>query len=265
MSLLISAFEGFSDQDFETYASARWSNNRYNLPRMKVKERLTALARAALPTLEGWSLDASSEIPDVWNGRSVQDQWVYLIRDASARARLEPLLNQKQSLMAQVQDPAQHHQHLILGLRLDVEGLAFGLWLHAHAAVDRAHVLARAAAEPEGLAAALAPLEMAPSALLARLRVAAMEPWLFVGERLPRDEVEALGGDIEARVAAQLEALSGLWRFAAWDEAHDHGAALAQLSALEAARAARAVTLAQQQEVAEAERAQRQEEAIARA
>ena len=93
-NLLTSAFEGLTPVDFQVYDRACRSNNQFNLGRMRAKERMLELAASlpALPGAEGLELAATREIPGIWNNRVVQDQWVYLVRDAAARALIAPAL-----------------------------------------------------------------------------------------------------------------------------------------------------------------------------
>ncbi|MCA9542335.1 MAG: hypothetical protein KC620_25735, partial [Myxococcales bacterium] len=201
MSLLLAEFSGLTDEDFDLYRADRWSNNLFNLGRMRTKERVLALAKAMLARLDmtGLTVEGSSEIPSVWNGRQVRDQWAYVLRDAEARRTIQPVMARNLDLATKVQDPAEHHRHALLYVRLDDQRLEVGLRLHHLAAVDLANLLGRAEAEGAVLDAAVADLpedvRLDGSRLTAaRLRdqaraVKAGEgEWLVAARVLPRAE-----------------------------------------------------------------------------
>lgn len=263
MALLISGFEGLGDADFDVYRQACWSSNVHNLDRMRTKARVVALAermRAAVADV-GLVAGASSEIPSVWNGRTVKDQWAYLLRPEAARKQLQPVMARSTDLAAKVKDPAEHHQHLVLALRLDHEGLEVGLRLHAHATVDLANLEGHAQVDPAGLEAALSEIgglvlsdgrPVSAAGLLASVRTVreasgtAEGPWVVVARRMPRAEVVAAGVDLADQVVATALSLLPLLHFAAWTPENDHVGVRQQAAAL-------AEEVEQKREVAEAE------------
>lgn len=263
MALLISGFEGLGDADFDVYRQACWSSNVHNLDRMRTKARVVALAermRAAVADV-GLVAGASSEIPSVWNGRTVKDQWAYLLRPEAARKQLQPVMARSTDLAAKVKDPAEHHQHLVLALRLDHEGLEVGLRLHAHATVDLANLEGHAQVDPAGLEAALADIgalvlsdgrPVSAAGLLASVRSVreasgtAEGPWVVVARRVPRAEVVAAGVGLADQVVATALSLLPLLHFAAWTPENDHVGVRQQAAAL-------AEEVEQKREVAEAE------------
>lgn len=249
--LLISAFEGLTDEDFEVYAPPCWSSNLKNLPRMKTKERVVAVAAALRDALdmEGLVLEASSEIPSVWNNREVRDQWAFVLRDADARRTLAPVVARHQGLQAAVQNPAEHHRHLLLYVRLHHEGLEVGLGAHQHATVDLANLLGRARTDGEALRGLVDGLPEGMrgegadpvQGLLDSAREAhAGEAERFaIAEHIGRDAAVAAGADLADRVRGVAELLRPLFEYIAWSPSNDHVGVGEALDELEAARAKR--------------------------
>ena len=125
MSLLSSDFDGLLDEDFDIYRPECWSSNLHNLGRMKTKERVVSLAKSLGSVFDDsdLKLGASSEIPSVWNGRAVQDQWAYFLRNESAQRTLQPVLQRRLDLASRVSAPADHFKHLFFGVRLSEDAL----------------------------------------------------------------------------------------------------------------------------------------------
>ncbi|MEZ4467138.1 MAG: hypothetical protein R3F43_22505, partial [bacterium] len=229
MALLISGFEGFSDGDFDVYRPACWSNNLHNLDRMRTKARLMALGerlRAAVD--DAWLvLEASSEIPSVWNGRQVRDQWAYLLRSDAARRQLQPVVARSVDLATRVKDPAEHHRHLLLAVRIDDAVLEVGVRIHQHSTVDLANLLGRAERAGDELAALVAALPaevtlgsepVTVAGLLAAARAAQRgeADWVLVSRTWPRAEAVAAGEGLAEQLVATADALMPLFRFVAW-------------------------------------------------
>lgn len=263
MALLISGFEGLAERDFDVYQPACWSNNLHNLDRMRTKARVKLLADQVRAALDGdWAVEASSEIPSIWNGRQVQDQWAYVVRPKTARAPLLALLGKGLKLAERIKDPAEHHQHVLLSVRIDQAHIEVGLRAHARATVDLTNLLERAKAEPEAFAERAAALpdglaidDAAPTGdrLLAAARstLAGDREWLDVVRRWTRDEALALGTDLQDLIRQTAEGLAPLFAFMAWTPENDHAGAASELdafaaavderaSSIEAARAAKA-------------------------
>lgn len=263
MALLISGFEGLAERDFDVYQPACWSNNLHNLDRMRTKARVKLLADQVRAALEGdWAVEASSEIPSIWNGRKVQDQWAYVVRPRAAREPLLALLGKGLKLAERIKDPAEHHQHVLLSVRIDQAVIEVGLRAHARATVDLTNLLERAKAEPDALAAHVAALpdgliidDAEPSAerLLAAARstLAGDREWLDVVQRWTREEALALGVDLQNIIQQITKNLTPLYGFMAWSPQNDFAGATSELDAfaaavderasnIEAARAAKA-------------------------
>ena len=126
MSLLASDYDGLSEPDFDVYRSECWSSNRFNLQRMKTKEKVSSLAKSLSSMFDAadFHMESSSEIPSVWNGRCVKDQWSYWLRNPNAQRQLQPILAKRLDLATRIKAPADHLKHVLLCVRLDHESLA---------------------------------------------------------------------------------------------------------------------------------------------
>lgn len=249
MSLLNAGFEGLTEEDFDQYLPKCWSNNRYNLGRMRVKERLGLLiesVRAAIGA-EGLTVESSSEIPSVWNGRQVRDQWAYVIRDSAEKRRLQPVMAKQLDMASRLKAPAEHLQHALIAVRLDHEVLEIALRINAHAVVDIINLLARAAADVAPLDAALANLDeeillddapVTVPQLLAAADAARQgeREWIVVGRRIPREDAIAAGMDVVDLAGAVGTRLAPLFSYLRWREDNDHVGVETQLSTLKAER-----------------------------
>lgn len=255
MALLISGFEGLAERDFDVYQPACWSNNLHNLDRMRTKARVKLLADQVRSALEGdWAVEASSEIPSIWNGRQVRDQWAYVVRPRAAREPLLALLGAGMNLADRIKDPAEHHQHVLLSVRIDEAHLEVGLRAHARARVDLTNLVERASAEPAVFAERVAALPegltidgAAPTAerLLAAARstLAGDREWLDVIRRWTRAEALEAGLALQERVHALAEGLTPLFTFMAWSPANDFAGATSALDAFAAKVDARTSTI----------------------
>jgi hypothetical protein len=134
-------FDGFVGQDFAIYVPEKWTSNVFNLQRMQVKQKLDALGAALAEHVTPWDLDleheTSSERPSIWNQKKVQDQWLYFFRNARAQKELQTILDRERTIAQNVDDPAHHHRHMVLGLRVDHHGAAVLCLIHRNAWLDR--------------------------------------------------------------------------------------------------------------------------------
>ena len=96
---------------------------------MKTKERVKALAQGmgAFIELDGLRLEATSEIPSIWNGREVREQWAFYVRDDDARQYLQPVIANRMDLSDRIKAPADHLKHIFLGVRIDQNSLEISL------------------------------------------------------------------------------------------------------------------------------------------
>ncbi|MFN3196820.1 MAG: hypothetical protein ACE366_00185 [Bradymonadia bacterium] len=277
-SLLISAFEGLSTEDFEVYAPKCWSNNLHNLDRMRTKDRLMALLGAVQEQVDGaqgLSAAATSEIPSVWNGRKVKDQWAYLIRGTEARNQIFPLLAADMGLAARLQEPADHQRHGVVYVSIDLEGLTVGLTLHKHATIDLKNAVARKdEADLAGLleAAASAGLtlngEAPAAATLAARCTQALEGVIdevTLSRRWPQGEILDFGAGLVDEVKGLFEALIPIYAFIAWSAENDHAGVSDRLSAFAESKARHEAEAEARLAELEEKRAARAAEAQARA
>jgi len=146
MSFFSEGFEAFAEADFDAFAEPKWSSNRFNLERMRVAERLRLLERrltaALAPHAEGTEVGATDARPTVFNGNKVDALWIWRVRDESTRRLLDRLLDRGASLVERVEDPAEHHRHTVLALRIDAAGIQAGVYLHGNARVDIENLVA---------------------------------------------------------------------------------------------------------------------------
>ena len=134
-------FEGFSSADFDSYTPDKWSSNLHNLPRMQVKQKLSALASLLKADLDKLNLDleheTSAERPSIWNQKQVRAQWLFFSRNAKAQRDLQTIIDRNRTLAENIDDPAHHHRHAILGIRVDAHGAAVVFGVHRSAWLDR--------------------------------------------------------------------------------------------------------------------------------
>lgn len=142
---LFMGFVGFSEQDFNAYDERKWASNRFNLERMRARETVEALARSVFPTERqkafGLEQVSSHDHPTLFNRRQVDSQWVYLVRNHEEQKRLTAKIDSEHSVAVQVGDPALHHLHAIVGLRLHFDGLDVLFGIHRHAGLDLRNLL----------------------------------------------------------------------------------------------------------------------------
>lgn len=252
-------FDGFAREDFETYTPDKWSSNLHNLARMQVKQKLEALGAAVAPKLEALDLslacETSSERPSIWNQKQVRSQWLYFYRDGRAQRELAALLDRERSLRESVGDPAHHHGHIVLGVRVDQHGVAVLCGIHKAAWLDRRN-LGKKWEDPHERAKCLAILgrlgpdfhwiaegeryacsELAEARLGPVMeRVDDVEDWLAI-EHLY--SVEADAPKTPAFVERTAEVMTGLapfYRFVAWSKENDFASMAKKVVAAKRAR-----------------------------
>lgn len=241
---MAAAFSGFGPADFLAYEEHKWASNRFNLERMRAREKLQQLAGAAAGVAGvdalGLGMEATHDHPTIFNHKRVDAQWVFFARPEAERKRLSVLIDKEHPLHRVVEDPAPHHLHAILGLRLDLAGLEVGLRIHRNAWVDvrnlgarctsaegRAALVALIAAVPGGVVCAGGPEiagELVDDETLAPLS-AGGEPeteWILVARRFDREDPLLTSPDLTTAVASTLGSLVPLYAFAAWREDNDH-------------------------------------------
>ena len=235
MSLLNTEFEGFLAEDFDAYLAEKWSNNLHNLSRMKVKDKVQRLIKSIhadlnLPELK---VEASSEIPSVWNGRKVEDQWAYLLRGEVARRQLQPVLARRTDLATRVKVPAEHYRHALLCVRIDHEQIEIGVRISQHATVDLANLQGRASGDSETLEAIMSALPEGMGVdgcpgqtedLLAALAAARTgeRDWVLVCKHVSRDEAIELGAEMITEVQTAARGVLPLFNYLHWTPDNDY-------------------------------------------
>ncbi len=141
------SFEGFATADFDAFAQNKWSSHAFNRERLEVKLKLSSLGKELVqrlaPKLEGEQVVVTEERPSIFNQHQAKHLTLYFIRSEKERRLLDSILDRGKSVAELVNDPALHHKHIILGIRLSHQGLEAGLWVHRDAWVDWKNVVQR--------------------------------------------------------------------------------------------------------------------------
>ncbi len=291
IDVIVKRFEGFEDADFDAFRPEKWLSNRFNRERMVVRHKLMALGAASRrrdgERLAGLDAETSDDRPSHRNQRSVDHMLLYLLRRARERRTVEPVIHRQRPMALMVADPALHHQHAHLAVRVDLAGVDVALQVFGHAHVDVANLKAVVADEERG-AALLATLqglgegwdlfaepgdriwpvaELDLDALRTSLTVLA-EPFGVWGVRrkIPRTEAEALSeAGFADQAGAWLEALLAAYQAVAWSPDNDRIGLGVRLEQEARQRADAEAQAAQARLRQEEERLRRQQEARARA
>ncbi len=265
----------FEAADFDAYLPNKWNSNMYTLERRRVKTKLEALGNQLVEELENAGLSlimhSSDEFPSFWNKKRVDSQWLFFSRGEAAREELSALIDKERTLKDTLEDPTPLYRHLFLGVSVNETHLEIGLRLHHDAWVDRRNFLGLfAGEEPRGkLAGTIAELpehyqlstndenlQSLEGFDMARLEALVNafdteKAWLFIGARLPRDQVLVLGGDISDTAREVFQCLIPVYRFIAWSPSND-------AIAMDEVLRERNEALRQTREVLDRERAERE-------
>jgi hypothetical protein len=242
----MAAFEGFCDSDFDVFAEKKWASNAFNRERLEVKLKLTALGKDLAADLfkrfPGQEMGLTEERPSIFNQHKVQELTLYFLRDEAARRQLEGILDRQTSIAEKVQDPAFHHKHLTLGVRLHQGGIEAGLYLHQHAWVDWKNAQERCKeyfeqgrlqeeirALPESLKYCRGE-RLLPACPAARTLTCAAVlgdfgqagPWTIFGELVDRKEACAAAAGLTERIGRLFETLTALHAFLGWRRDNDY-------------------------------------------
>jgi hypothetical protein len=240
----MASFNGLTQADFDAYLEPKWGSNRFNLERMKAREKLQALATqaAAASSLAGLDLgqEATHDHPTIFNHKRVDAQWVFFSRPESERKRLGLVIDKEHPLHRRIEDPAPHHHHVVLSLRLDTAGLEVGMRVHENAWLDVRNLSARCE-RPEDRAELLRLLGALPDAVacLGGANAPASEvtegqvaeaasalghgqEWLSITRSFERTDPILATGDLVPAAADLLDRLLPVYRFTAWSESNDH-------------------------------------------
>lgn len=239
------SFRGVQQDMFGLYVPAKWSSNVHNLPRMRCKDSLVALAAQIEAQvgdlLAGLSRASSDEKPNISNQKRVDAQWVYWSRDAAERQSLASFLEKMPLGDASIFTVAPHEKHASMALVLGGERLDVGVFVPSGASVDRRNLATKLGQSWERNAA-LTVLRGLPAEAIVRLGSEDVVPAhalgdadlvalggkltpahgpLFVGLSWTPQEAEDAGADLADHIGVALSPLGALYRFAAWHRGND--------------------------------------------
>jgi hypothetical protein len=241
----MNSFCGFTSTDFDAFDPKKWSSHAYNRERLEVKLKLSDLGKALMhqlaQQLAGQEPGLTEERPSIFNQQKVRDLTLFFARGSEARRELEAIVEKHCSMAEKVLDPALHHKHIIVGLRIHADGIEFGLWLHHDAWVDWKNLIERCKEhyEREKLVEIIAGLDDSlcffqgdrPTTAMTRARSVAVDqligsqgdaqPWTFYGEYLGCSDAVAAGPQLIERVAQTFIRLWPLHQFITWRRDND--------------------------------------------
>jgi len=248
-------------RDFDAYAPEKATSNAYSRPRLEVKQRALAWARAVVARLGelGIAVDVhgSDEHPTLRNKKRVDCQWVFFWRDQGARDELDRLQGRGRSIAAEIDDPSPFTRHAFLALRLDSGAVEVCFAVHPEAQVDVENLRARladeeAAAEltgalralPEQFALGVSPEDRVaassatPEALRAFVeRAAAGQVPLWIGWSVSRETAIEHSALLDEQLEDAIAALAPIYRLVAWSRDNDRIALDRRLESAEQERA----------------------------
>ena len=176
---------------------------------------------------------SSSEIPSVWNGRQVKEQWTYLTRNQESQKRLQTVIASELDLTERLKAGAEHERHLVLFARLDAEGISFGLRWTRFSVIDNRNLLALLEKNTEAVPLALDTfgegwLLSGKSITLSGLKSEIND--LCEGKRdsmtllssVKREDAIELGEKLVQHLSQRLSRCLPLLRLCLWSEANDH-------------------------------------------
>ncbi len=147
-------FDGFVAADFDAFEEKKWSSNRYNLERMRVRNKLQALEAQINTRFEAAGVAIQSDVtldhPTILNNKKVDAIWLTFSRTEEQRRALSKFIEREIPLADRVQDADPRHQHLHLGVRVGFEGVEVGLTLHRHAVLDVRNLIEKSTDAWEG-------------------------------------------------------------------------------------------------------------------
>lgn len=240
-----SEFEQFLPEDFDAYLEEKWNSNMFTLPRRKVKNKLAAIGRLLSTDLEqadlSLNMNLSDEFPSLLNKKLVDTQWLFFSRDETARKKLTDFVDKERTLASTVADPTPRYRHIFLGMALNKDHLAIGMYLHHDAWVDRSNLInllndgtkktelvTLVTQLPEHYVIGLGDTETTSPAQFEENDIDdfteqfhSEKGWLFMGARLPRDQVPILGTEVGTTARQVIEFLIPVYKFFAWSPDND--------------------------------------------
>ncbi len=155
MALFFSNFPGFNEDDFKAFEPKKHSSNRYNLERMKVREKLDFLGKSIaggiLQAIKKGKWGTTEHVPSLFNQRKVDELSLYFTRPDDEQRLIAPYVDSRVSLPAQIKDAGEHMRNLNLFVRIYEDGVDVGLRCHSTAYVDVMNLLAGAKEQPDEL------------------------------------------------------------------------------------------------------------------
>ena len=241
----MSSFSGFTPENFDAFAQEKWASHAYNRERLEVKLSLTSLGKACEPdilqTLPDLEMGLTEERPSIFNQHKVRAQSVYFLRNEVARQEIGVILDKGASIAQHVSDPALHHRHINLAVRIGLGGLEAGLWLHPNARIDWKNVVERCSShwerdnlndelktlpetvvyrqERDQFAAGKAVREVDCEELLHGFSAGSAP--IFFGEIIDRGDPVLASPDLVGRLSALFAGLLDLYSFISWRRDND--------------------------------------------
>lgn len=235
----------FTPEDFDAYLPEKWNSNMFTLARRKVKGKLERIGQKLDEALKEGGLSLvmhlSDEFPSLWNKKLVKSQWLFFSRDEAARDELTGLIDKERTLADTLADPTPRFRHVYLGVAVNKDYLEIGLHLHYDAWVDRQNFLsivrnAESLNELEELIQALpahyeiglqgddavSPSECGADDISELARAFEENAGgLFIGARLPGDQVPVLGADVLETAREVFQLLIPIYKRVAWSPDND--------------------------------------------
>jgi|GEM_PF-5180099 hypothetical protein len=251
-------FTGIGAQHFDAYEERKWSSNRFNLERMRVRERIEELCRPAVEAFqqagEAVRCMSTPDHPSIFNKHCVDSQYVLILRSDDERRRIQPLLDRATSLSEALEDPNSHHQQVVLSLRLDLQGVEVACRLHRHAHLDWLNFQKRLQQDsqcdefvslcgqlPEAVTMGVGTGDgMAANQLTIEAIQQWREPmesgseWWVAGRMYPREDSALTEPGFAGEVHSLLSALWPLFQYVAWTNTNDFVGGVSYLETLAA-------------------------------
>lgn len=134
--MLFDLFDGFESKDFDVYSKDKGALPLYNRQRFMVCKKLEAIGERVKTVLPQCYFNVSHPEPSVWNNQHVSEQTLYFIRREGEQKKLESFLTKELSISGYLEDPYVHHNHTMIGLKVNHDGLSIQLNLSPKAVID---------------------------------------------------------------------------------------------------------------------------------
>lgn len=233
-------FNGITAAHLDAFEERKWSSHRFGLERMGAAGVLAALERCLQPALavetEGLTWARSDPTPSVFNDHRVDGLWLYLDRAGNERDEVDRVVDREVSLADTLRSPHAMHRFGFAGVRLALDGLQAGFWLHSRAALDRRNLVA-AMDDPMEKGRLPVVLEGLPPGASVTLGDETWTPaqwaggevsplddldgWFRVTLSWDRATVQDAGADLAGALVEALPGFIGLFRYAAWSPTTD--------------------------------------------